>query len=412
MNFENLKGITTNIETENKYEKEELLFEKIEQISLVYAGKKFQEEKKNNEDYKFSEAVKEFSPIENIILRPIFKLDEFNFKKHQEKIDLFLENFYKEIDSIFELNSSDPTSILTLISLKKNSIKSYLEVENFKVHERNVEERGTKIIDFNKIHNIEMAANKKYQDLENYGYSKSDRFVEVHMENFFKTDEKNFGSELVKKDLGVVAEYIIDKEPEAAAVIGCSWLLSTPIANRLGFKDIEDKKMKQNDFSTWLQFIDKNGQIDQKRFNEFLKTGEIPYKSVKAYIPTEEFLKRYLPENRRGKIDLKELNEDRKFYWDKMQEELLLRRREWDDVIKNKGSFNNFINNKALNDLLNYLSPNEKEEYLIFFKTVYEKGIVWEEIYNYKSDTIKKIDEKIEKIRRDDLYKNKEVIID
>lgn len=258
-----------------------------------------------------------------------------------------------------------------------------------------------------------MDAEKKYKDLEKFGFSKTDHFVEVHVEDFYNTGEKNLGPELIKSDLGVVAEYIIDKEPEAVAVIGKSWLLSTPLANRLGFEKIEDDATKQNDFSTWLQFIDKNGQINQKRFNEFLKTGELPYKSVKAYIPTEEFLKKYLPENRRGKVILKEINKDRKDFWDKLQSKAQSIKTDWDDLLKNNGDFEDFItNHKILNELFDFVAPDDKAEYFNFFKIMYDKRIPWTEFYDNKSENIKKIDEKINKVMKEDMFKDREVVIE
>jgi hypothetical protein len=413
MNFEDLKNISSPIETENKSEKQEILFEKIEQISLVYADKNFQEIKKNNEDYKFSEAIKDFSPIENIILRPVFHLDEFNFKKYQEKIDLFLEDFYNEADTAYKERGFDLDNILNLVNLKKDSIKKYLEVEDFREFERNTKEADTKILNFNKITNIEEDAEKKYKDLEKIGFSKSDHFIEVHMEDFYSTGEKNLGSELIKNDLGAVAEYIIDKEPEVVAILGKSWLLDTPVANRLGFKKIEDETSKQNDFSTWLQFIDKNGQIDQKRFGQFLKTGEIPYKSTKAYIPTEEFLKRYLPENRKGKIILKEIKPDKKDFWFKLQNESQSIKSEWDNLLKNGDDFDNFVEkNESLNEVLNFVTPEDKEEYIRFLKTMYNNDITWAEFYKHKGGNIEKIDENINKAMKNDLYKDKEVFIE
>lgn len=413
MNLESLKNISSHIETENRKEKKEILFEKIEQISLIYADKKFQEIKKDNENYKFSDAIKYFAPIENIILRPIFHLEEFNFSEYKEKIDLFLNGFYSEVDSIYETAGFDLNKISSLVNLKRDSIKKYLEVEDFKEFEHNTKEAGTKVLNFNKITNIETDVEERYKNLEDFGFSKSDHFVEIHVEDFYNTGEKNLGPELIKNDLGMVAEYIVDKEPEAAAVIGKSWLLDTPLANRLGFKKIEDNTIKQNDFSTWLQFIDKNGQIDQKRFNEFLKTGELSYKSIKAYMSTEEFLKRYLPENRRGKIMLKEINNDRKDFWFKMQNEAQLIKTGWDNLIKNNGDFESFIkDDKILNELLDFVAADDKKEYLDFFKTMYDKKIPWAEFYKYKSENLKKFDEKINKTINDDLYTDKEVYIE
>jgi len=412
MNLENLKNIGSHIETEDSKEKQEILFEKIEQISLFYADQKFKE-KKDEDNYKFSEAVKKFTPIKNIILRPTFHLEGFNPNDYKEKIELFLKDFYEEVDRIYETSGFNLDLISGLIKFKKNSIKNYLGIADLKEFVGGEKENKTKILSFNEITNIEQDAEKKYKNLENLGFSKFDHFVEVHVDDFYNTGEKNLGPELIKNDLALVAEYIIDKEPEAMAVIGKSWLLNTPVADLLGFKKIEDETTEQNDFSTWLQFIDKNGQIDQKRFNTFLKTGEPPFKSTKAFMPTEEFLQKYLPENRRGKVVLKEINKERQDFWSRMMTEAQAIKTGWDNLLKNNGDFEGFIrDNKALNELLDFVSPEHKSEYLSFFKAMYDKKIFWSEFHEYKSANVKKVDEKINEDMRADLYKDREVFIE
>ncbi len=413
MNLEKISNISARVETLDKKERKEILFERIGKIALVYADKKFNEIRESDSNYKFSDAVKDSTPLKNIILDPVFQLDNFSFKKYQEKIDLFLKDFYLELDNIYETDRFDLDKISSLTSSKKDSIKKYLDVENFKDFEKKTKESDTKVLNFNKINNIEVDAEKKYKDLEKLGFSKFDHFIEVHVEDFYNTDQNNLGSELIKKDLGLVAEHIIDKEPETAAVIGKSWLLDTPLADRLGFQRIEDKETKQNDFSTWLQFIDKNGEIDQKRFNQFLKTEELPYKSVKAMMLVEDFLKRYLPENRRGKVILKEVNADRKDFWFKLQNDTQLIKSEWDDLLKNNDDFDIFINsNKSFNEVLNFLDLEDREQYISFLKIMYNSNIPWLKFHEHKNESIEKIDKKINKIMKDDLYKDKEIFID
>lgn len=412
MNLENLKNIGSHIETEDKHEKQEILLKKIEQISLIYADQKFEETKKDGHNHKFSDTVKEFTPVESIILGPTFHLEGFSPSEYQEKIVLFLKDFYEEVDSIYEINGFDLNRISEFVNLKKDSIKNYLGLENLKESDDGRKENETKVLDFNKIINMERDAEGRYKNLENFGFSKLDHFVEIHVRDFYSTGEKSFGPELIKNDLATVAEYIVDKEPTTEAVIGKSWLLNTPLADRLGFKKIEDDTIKQNDFSTWLQFIDKNGQIDQKRFNEFTKTGELPFKSTKAYMSTEDFLRKYLPENRRGKIILKELNNEGKDFWLRMQTEAQLIKNGWNDLLKNNGDFEIFIlKNKTLNELLDFVSPENKEEYLNFFKTMYDKKIPWAEFHKHKSENINKVDEKINEDRDNILFKDKEVFI-
>jgi len=410
MNLESLNNIGGRIESEDPKEKKTILFEKIEQISLVFAYQKFEEIKKVQGNYKLSEAIKDYAPIENIITRPVFHLDGFNLAKYQEQINQFIDNFYVELDSIYESRGFNLDEMTELVNSKRDSLKSYLGAEGLPEYEK--KSGITKIMSFNKITNIEIDAEKKYKDLVKLGFTKDDHFVEVHLDDFYNSGEKNFSSELITNDLAAIAVRIIDKEQEAVAVIGKSWLLNAKLADLLGFKKITDGVVKQNDFSTWLQFIDKNGQINSKRFDKFLQTGELPFPSVVAYIPIEDFLKRYLPESRRGKINLKEINIERKDYWARLQIEAESIRSDWSELLKNNGDFDNFVkNNQALNDIFTLITPTDRSEYLDFLKIMYNSNILWSEFFEHKSAKIEAIDEKINQARRDDLYKNKEVVI-
>ncbi len=398
--------------TENKNEKRERrLFEEIKEISLIYANKKFQENKKLNSNYKFSEALKNFSPIKDIILRPTFHLNLINLdkKEYQEKINLFLEDFYNEIDSVYEKNGFNLDNILKIINFKEKTIKKYLGLENvqeFKYDDwgwgRDGWEKNKQIIKFDKITNIKMETD------EDMKFSKFDHFIEIHVTDFYKSEEKNLGIELIKKELGIIAENIIDKNPETVAVIGKSWILDTPLADKLGFRRVKNKTNKQNDFSTWSQFINKDGQINQQRLDKFLKSGELPYKSVTAYIKTEEFLKRYLPNSRRGKIILKEIDKEQRDFFEKTG----TIKENWTKALENNINFKDFIkNNEPLIKILDIVCPEDKDEYLDFYKTMYDKKVPWTDLYNNRSRNIKIIDEKINQNIQQKMFKDKEIII-
>ena len=134
MNLENLKEIISKpIESENYKEREEILYEKIEQISLVYADKKFHEIKKDRQGYKFSEAVKDFTPIEKHILKIIYDIENHDLKDY----DLFLKSFYEELDFLYESDGLDINKMLNLIKSKKDLLKKFLSSGNFKKREDN-----------------------------------------------------------------------------------------------------------------------------------------------------------------------------------------------------------------------------------------------------------------------------------
>lgn len=362
-------------------------------------------------DYKFSEALKYYSPTENIILKPVFNLEEFRSDDYKEKLDLFLDGFYEEADEIADSGEVDLDKILNLVISKRDSIVEYLGIGHLKEHKKDSEKRETKIVTFNELDSVENASNKNYKILVDLGFSKFDKFLEVHFDNFFSTNEKNLGQDLVKRDFSKIAELIVKEKPEIAAIIGQSWLLNTPIASRLGFKKITDDNNHRNDFSTWFQFIDRNGQIDQKRFNKFLETGEIPFESVKAYIPVEEFLKMYLLENLKGDVILKEIDKNKETEFENFEDTMIFFKNVWDDSINFGSDFSFFINDQALNKALNLLDKEDREKYLEFFKKMFNQSVMIEDFRKYRDSEITEIDKRLSKKMRSSLYKDKKISI-
>jgi hypothetical protein len=60
----------------------------------------------------------------------------------------------------------------------------------------------------------------------------------------------------------------------------------------------------------WGQFQDSKGQLVQERVSKFLETGEPPYMVATGIIDILDFLKKYLPQERKGEVVLKEKNKD------------------------------------------------------------------------------------------------------
>lgn len=95
MNFEKIKDIAKPIESNNKEKREEALHEKIKNISLIYAHKKFLEvdqELRDNGSYKLSDALDEFSLIRRIIFVPLYETDNFDMDSYQENMNSFYED--------------------------------------------------------------------------------------------------------------------------------------------------------------------------------------------------------------------------------------------------------------------------------------------------------------------------------
>lgn len=412
--MENLSNINYKIETNNNKEREIKLLNLIEQISLFYANKKFKEEKGKKPDYKFSEAVKKFTPTEDLIGQKINCLEGFNFLEKEEKILLFFKELYQKIDDVYNPETENIEDVLDIINREDKEFKKYLQVENLKEIDFNTKQRETKVFQFNQINDIENYRGGIYRDLLQKGFCNIDKLTEIHVDNFFSSGNNSLGSELIKNDLSVIATNIVNKYPQTAAVVGKSWLLDTSLGKALGFKTIKMEQENQfNDFSVWNQFMDKDGNINQSRLNKFMQDEKVPYKSVVAYIPVEDFLKRYLPKNKRGKIILKKINKEKSVFWEKIKEDSQKIKGDWDKSIKNDIEFENFLKGtESLNMVLNFLDIEDKEKYLIFLKKMFSKKIKWSDIFKYKNKEITLISNKIDDSIKNDLYEDNEIFIE
>lgn len=252
MDPERIKNITLPIEADNIGERRELLDEKIDLISLIYADKKYQEIKKEKPDYKFHEALKDHTLIVGRIKRRVSGLEGFSFKQHKEKMDLFFESFFEKLDSLYEDEGLDADKILGLISLAKDSIREYLGIASDKQQESKKGDENMKknnLVYFEDVPSITGGESGRWSALLKLGFSKCSKLTEVHVRDFYKTGLVSPGLELIRKDLEKVALHIVDESPETAVVIGASWLLSTPIAKALGFRILpeDNKRNKEND---------------------------------------------------------------------------------------------------------------------------------------------------------------------
>lgn len=418
---------------ESKEESEKKLLDKIGMIALIYADRKFQEIKVTNPNYKFSEALKFFSPLKFIILKPIYNLADFDLKKYQPAIDLFMESFYSEVDLRRDEVNFNLDLIFNLVDKRRNDIKKYLQIENLKNNEEDEDKKITKIINFGLRKPADALESEDiFDSLEKLGFSENNEFIEVHFENFYRSGQEKLGLDLIKNDFSEIAENILDEKPQTAAIIGNSWLLDSPMASYLGFKNIEEELRakesdeerleeeptetvkpieEENDFPTWFQFVDKNDEINQRRFDKFLESGKLPFKSVKAYIPVEDFLRRYLPASRRGKITLKKASPEKlKLQLEKQKENKIIREK-WTELIKGQGSYEDYIMSPGFSYLLTYLNLEDGHKFLDFFKNMYDKKIDVADFDEYKDENMKIIFKKIREKNDDELYDRVELII-
>ena len=76
-----------------------------------------------------------------------------------------------------------------------------------------------------------------------------------------------------------------------------------------------------------------------------------------------------------------------------------------------KSEFTNAMNAAGI-DKYSFLDIEDRGQYIRFLKIMYNSNIPWSEFYEHKDGNIEKIDKKINKIMKDDLYKDKEILLD
>lgn len=215
----------------------------------------------------------------------------------------------------------------------------------------------------------------------------------------------------MKQELSKVAEQIIDEFPQCAAVVGSSWLMDTPIAKRLGFTPIPEFKTPMNVYNAWLQLIDKNGQIDQNRLKKLMETGELPYRNTVGYIKTEDFLRSYLPKERRGVITLKEKNSEGDTRFQEFRLEGNHFAKDWDRQLKERNTidFDELLaaHPLAFAVLKQALNDDEYDQILEFFRTMAAQKVPQKETGErgraLVGDLMKKANEYFDRMR----YKDK-----
>jgi hypothetical protein len=274
--FEN---IANQIEREDNAEKERAIGDRIDELSLVFSIEKYKQLKKENNDLKFSDVLQKYSTSFAILNDLYHKNSEGD-----EEADVKINAIKEIIDEMGEGDDIDADQVLNC-----------LDAETVKINKPSArnpqEEKDEK---FGLItYKIENGKDNKYESiLKKLNFDEHDEAISIHIDEAYK----NEGKLDFKEGFSKLALKIKNDFPYVKAVIGRSWLMSLPIADKLGFNKIDDVDIPENQFDTWLQFIDKDGQVSKKRFEKLLQTGEFPHKSAAGYMMTEDFLKKYLPE--------------------------------------------------------------------------------------------------------------------
>ena len=129
------------------------------------------------------------------------------------------------------------------------------------------------------------------------GTKEGEEYMSIHFAELYKQKKGDSAVANIfsSKSLEKLAEDM-EKNPNIKSVATMSWLLGSPVGERIGFHSFPiEPEMRGKGF--WGQFVNQNGEIDQARAKQFLETGKAPFEMREGYIPREEFLQKYLPKN-------------------------------------------------------------------------------------------------------------------
>jgi hypothetical protein len=264
------------IEAASVEKHEEALFTQLLDVQFRYADILYGSEEGKNESEDFVDFLKKYSVVNELALK---------------------EPYATELRKIHDQRAENWTSQSIEVVLK-----AFADLGLRLTRPRGTERKSFGLIEYENP--------KKVPQLEKYGIAATDDVIEIHGTDAFKKPDSPAGA---GKALARLAEEIVDRYPQTRYILGKSWLIDTPLAENIGFKKIhldeEDMQKFRHGLGFWMQFINKDGQIDQGRLQHLMETGQAPHEYRIGYMPIEKFLYRFLPKSKRGEVTLKEFKD-------------------------------------------------------------------------------------------------------
>lgn len=153
--------------------------------------------------------------------------------------------------------------------------------------------------------NLGLEHSREY--IKQFGLGPNDDYISIHLEAVFKQRAAGKIELTLSQSLEKLAELIVEKYPETRVILARSWIVDSPLAARIGFKQVKRENEIEDPGPFWGQFIEKDGQLNKSRIAKFLETGIPEYKVAYGVINVVDFLKKYLPEQKKGEIELKQI---------------------------------------------------------------------------------------------------------
>ncbi|MFA6252698.1 MAG: hypothetical protein WCV69_00290 [Patescibacteria group bacterium] len=389
-----LEALNKRIETPNVEEHEKELSEQLSYLMLSFSEKKYLEEKEAGHTVTFGECLEKYTNFLNL---PFFPTDDELRIGHgylESDIEQWKQTFKEELDVIYQAGGNWQNNILEHFHQRGSENKTNERPGTAKVY--------AGLINYN--------LRKGSHSLEDYGFDRDlDQVMEVHLEEIFKSADRKVSPQKLRESLQELAIVIVDQFPQVKALIAESWLLDHPIMQRMGFK-VTDKTSQLSTMNNWMQFVDKDGQIDKKRAQILLETGEFPFKSRVGYFPIIDFLKKYLPaERKKSPIILRDLKPEFRTFHEQLDEDIKKLNQSWSSFkVEDIEPFIETLPSllKLLNDMGIY------KEFIATLCRMKEKHNDWVPGREAEIEAFKQLEDKLKEYLDKNAFTNREVFLD
>lgn len=316
---------------------------------------------------------------------------EINFLYAENK-DNFRDNWKNKISGIIE------SKLETLGPI----VNSFEDIK--KERDRNKKEKSGLIS--NEIINVD---NTDRGYILGAGFKEGDPLINIHFEDLFEQKKENpevtniFSIDSLSK----LAVNIVEKYPQIKGIVAHSWLVDSAIGKKIGLTVYYKLKVAPEGLEFWGQFIDEKGNIKKEKIQKFIGTGIPEYYTSDGYINTEDFLRKYLPKEKKGLIKLKERSPESIEFKNFLVEASFKIEKNWKET-----SYEEIVTIINSNPILAfYMTTPDGQEYLELFRKAKELGTSVERIEDKDKEGI------IDKWRRyreekENMFIDKEVLID
>lgn len=241
------------------------------------------------------------------------------------------------------------------------------------------------------------------------GFKAGDPLINIHFEDLFEQKKENpeVTSIFSVDSLSKLAVSIVEKYPQAKGIVAHSWLVDSVIGKKIGLTVYNKIERAPEGLEFWGQFIDEKGNIKKEKIQKFIETGVPEYYTADGFINTEDFLRKYLPKEKKGLIKLKERSPESIEFKNFLDEASSKIEKNWE-----RTSFEEIVSTFSGNPIAAYyMTTPEGQEYLELFKKAKELGTSVDRIEDKDKEGI------IDKWRRyrdekENIFIDKEVVID